>query len=407
VQSIALEAAREFILLRFALPMAEITIAKIGKSFGVTRVLTDVDLSIQEGEFLTLVGPSGCGKSTLLRIIAGLEHQDEGSVLIGDQTVDDVAPKDRDLAMVFQSYALYPHLTVAGNMAVPLRMRRHNSFQRLPLIGGFLPGSERTRLGIERDVLQAAKTLGIEELLDRKPGQLSGGQRQRVALGRAMVRQPVAFLMDEPLSNLDAALRLRMRAELVDLHRDLGTTFIYVTHDQAEAMTMSDRIAVMMAGEILQCAPPDEIYNNPADIQVAQFIGAPTINLLPAEIDGDGDVRLFGVKVGLHTSHMRGSVKIGIRPEALTLSSTAAPLRGALRHLENLGAEVFAQIEIPALDERIVIRLEPKAARGLALGDELALDLDDSAALLFDQSGKRVPIERALQDTETRIAAGV
>jgi multiple sugar transport system ATP-binding protein len=387
--------------------MAEITIAKIGKSFGDTRVLTDVDLSIREGEFLTLVGPSGCGKSTLLRIIAGLEHQDQGSIVIGDQTVDDVAPKDRDLAMVFQSYALYPHLTVAGNMAVPLRMRRQNSLQRLPLIGSLVPGTAETKLGIERDVLHAAKTLGIEELLDRKPGQLSGGQRQRVALGRAMVRQPVAFLMDEPLSNLDAALRLRMRAELVDLHRDLGTTFIYVTHDQAEAMTMSDRIAVMMAGEILQCAPPDEIYNNPADIRVAQFIGAPAINLLPVEIDGDGDVCLFGVEIGLRTNFSRGAVKIGIRPEALTLSSAATPLRGVLRHLENLGAEAFAQIEMPTLDDRVVVRLEPKAARGLRLGDELSLDFDDSAALLFDQSGKRVPIERSLQDTETRIAAGV
>ncbi len=387
--------------------MANITIVRIGKSFGETRVLTDIDLSIREDEFLTLVGPSGCGKSTLLRIIAGLEHQDQGSILIGNQTVDDVAPKDRDLAMVFQSYALYPHLTVAGNMAVPLRMRRQNGLQRLPLIGSLMPGTTRTRFGIERDVLHAAKTLGIEELLDRKPGQLSGGQRQRVALGRAMVRRPVAFLMDEPLSNLDAALRLRMRAELVDLHRDLGTTFIYVTHDQAEAMTMSDRIAVMMQGEILQCAPPDEIYNNPADIRVAQFIGAPTINLLPAEIDGDGDVHLFGVEIGLRTSLACGRVKIGIRPEALTLSSTATPLRGMLRHLENLGAEVFAQIEMPALDERLVVRLEPKAARALTLGDELALDFDNSAALLFDQTGKRVPIERALQHTETRIAAGV
>ena len=387
--------------------MTNITIAKVDKSFGSTRVLTDVDLSIREGEFLTLVGPSGCGKSTLLRIIAGLEHQDKGSIQIGNQNVDDVAPKDRDLAMVFQSYALYPHLTVAGNMAVPLRMRRQNAFQRLPLIGSLLPGTAHARLGIERDVLHAAKTLGIEELLDRKPGQLSGGQRQRVALGRAMVRQPVAFLMDEPLSNLDAALRLRMRSELVDLHRDLGTTFIYVTHDQAEAMTMSDRIAVMMQGEILQCAPPDEIYNNPTDIRVAQFIGAPTINLLPAEIDGDGDVRLFGAPIGIRTDLPPGEVKLGIRPEALALSSTATPLHGTLRHLENLGAEVFAQIELPTLAERIVIRLEPKAARALSLGNQVSLDFDDSAALLFDQSGKRVSIERTLQDTEARVAAGV
>ena len=387
--------------------MANITIAKIDKSFGQTRVLTDVDLAIREGEFLTLVGPSGCGKSTLLRIIAGLEHQDQGSILIGDQTVDDVAPKDRDLAMVFQSYALYPHLTVAGNMAVPLRMRRQSWVQRLPAIGGLMPGAADGRRTIERDVLAAAKTLGIEELLDRKPGQLSGGQRQRVALGRAMVRQPVAFLMDEPLSNLDAALRLRMRAELVDLHRQLGATFIYVTHDQAEAMTMSDRIAVMMQGEILQCAPPDEIYNDPTDIRVAQFIGAPAINLLPAEVDGDGHVRVFGVDVGMRIGSSRGPVNIGIRPEALSLSSASTPLHGVLRHLENLGAEVFAQIEVQGLSDRIVLRLEPKVARVLTLGDELSLDFDDSAALLFDQSGKRVPIEHRGDAGGQRVAASV
>ena len=387
--------------------MANITIANLDKSFGATPVLKGIDLAIQDGEFLTLVGPSGCGKSTLLRIIAGLEHQDTGSIQIDDKTVDDVAPKDRDLAMVFQSYALYPHLTVAGNMAVPLRMRRQDWMQRLPVLGGLIPGTGDIRRGIERDVLGAAKTLGIEELLDRKPGQLSGGQRQRVALGRAMVRQPIGFLMDEPLSNLDAALRLRMRAELVELHRDLGTTFIYVTHDQAEAMTMSDRIAVMMGGRILQCAPPDEVYNNPSDIQVAEFIGAPKVNILPAEIDGDGDVRLFGIDVGLRTHLPRGGVRIGMRPETLTLSPVPTPLRGELKHLENLGAEVFAQVEVQGLDERLVTRLDPKSARGLSLGDELSLDFDDGAALLFDDAGKRVAIERSENAGAKRIAAGV
>ena len=283
--------------------MAKIAIAGIDKSFGETRVLNGVDLAIRDGEFLTLVGPSGCGKSTLLRIIAGLEHQDRGSIAIASKPVDDVAPKDRDLAMVFQSYALYPHLTVAGNMAVPLRMRRQNWLQRFPLLGTLIPGATDIRRGIERDVLAAAQTLGIEQLLDRKPGQLSGGQRQRVALGRAMVREPVGFLMDEPLSNLDAALRLRMRAELVDLHRELGATFIYVTHDQAEAMTMSDRIAVMMDGEILQCASARSRSTTTRPTSVSRkFIGAPTINLLPAEIDGDGDVRLFGAEIGMRTS---------------------------------------------------------------------------------------------------------
>ncbi|MEM7045326.1 MAG: ABC transporter ATP-binding protein [Pseudomonadota bacterium] len=387
--------------------MAKIAIAGIDKSFGETRVLSGVDLAIRDGEFLTLVGPSGCGKSTLLRIIAGLEHQGQGSIAIDGGPVDDVAPKDRDLAMVFQSYALYPHLTVAGNMAVPLGMRRQSWLQRLPLLGALMPGAADIRHGIERDVLTAARTLGIEQLLGRKPGQLSGGQRQRVALGRAMVREPVAFLMDEPLSNLDAALRLRMRAELVDLHRELGATFIYVTHDQAEAMTMSDRIAVMMDGEILQCASPDQIYHDPADIRVAQFIGAPTINLLPAEIDGDGDVRLLGAEVGLRTSLPRGPVSLGLRPEAFTLSPVPTPLQGALRHLENLGAEVFAKIEIRGLDERVTLRLDPKVARGMSIGDPLALDFDDDAPLLFDQSGKRVAIDSIDTSAEQRVMASV
>lgn len=387
--------------------MATITIANVDKSFGDTAVLRDVDVAVRDGEFLTLVGPSGCGKSTLLRIIAGLEHQHSGSVLIGNNVVDEVAPKDRDLAMVLQSYALYPHLTVAGNMAVPLRMRRQSWLQRLTVLGGLMPGSGDVRRGIERDVVAAATTLGIGQLLDRKPGQLSGGQRQRVALGRAMVREPIAFLMDEPLSNLDAALRLRMRAELVELHRDLGATFIYVTHDQAEAMTMSDRIAVMMDGRVLQCAPPDEIYNEPADIRVARFIGAPTINLLPTEIDGDGHIRLFGVDVGLRTSLARGPGQLGLRPESLELSSVSTPLKSTLRHLENLGAEVFAQVEIRDVDDRVVLRLDPKAARGLKLGDPLSLEFDDSAALLFDETGKRVPIASVDIGATQRAAAGV
>ncbi len=387
--------------------MAAITVENIEKSFGDIPVLAKVGLAVRDGEFLTLVGPSGCGKSTLLRIIAGLEHQDRGSILINERLVDEVAPKDRDLAMVFQSYALYPHLTVAGNMAVPLRMRRQTWVQRLPLLGATMPGASGIRQGIERDVLAAAETLGIEELLHRKPGQLSGGQCQRVALGRAMVREPVCFLMDEPLSNLDAALRLRMRAELVELHRALGTTFIYVTHDQAEAMTMSDRIAVMMDGEILQCAPPDEIYHDPADIRVAQFIGAPTINLLPAEIDGDGDVLLFGADVGLRTSLPRGPVSLGLRPEAFTLSPVSTPLQGVLRHLENLGAEMFAKVEIHGMDERITLRLDPKVARGMTIGEPLSLDFDDDAVLLFDQADKRVAIDSVESTTARRSLVSV
>ncbi|MEM9232439.1 MAG: ABC transporter ATP-binding protein, partial [Pseudomonadota bacterium] len=258
--------------------MAAITLNGITKSFGDTSVLKGIDLNVTDGEFLTLVGPSGCGKSTLLRIIAGLEQQNGGDVRIGNRLINSVRAAERNLAMVFQSYALYPHLTVAQNMAVPLRLRELGFFERFPLIGRMMARAEHA--AIIEQVHETADVLQIGPLLDRKPGQLSGGQRQRAALGRAMVRKPVAFLMDEPLSNLDAALRVHMRAELAELHRDLGATFIYVTHDQAEALTMSDRMAVMMGGEILQLAPPDEVYTNPTDLRVAQFVGSPKINAL-------------------------------------------------------------------------------------------------------------------------------
>ncbi len=255
--------------------MATLALRGLSKSFGATQILKQVDLSVADGEFLSLVGPSGCGKSTLLRIVAGLESADKGSVEIGGAPAGHLRAADRDLAMVFQSYALYPHLTVAGNIAVPLRMRRLTAAQRLPLLGPVLPGARSRGREIEARVRAVADMLDIAHLLDRRPGQLSGGQRQRVALGRAMVREPAAFLLDEPLSNLDAKMRLQTRTEIAALNRRLGTTFLYVTHDQVEAMTMSDRIAVMMDGEILQLGTPEELYDRPADIRVARFIGSP------------------------------------------------------------------------------------------------------------------------------------
>jgi multiple sugar transport system ATP-binding protein len=260
--------------------VSRVSVRSLTKSFGNIPVLKDISLDAAAGEFLTLLGPSGCGKSTLLRIIAGLEAQDLGSVSIGERTVDGVRPKLRDVAMVFQSYALYPHMTVGENMALPLKMRRLRPWQRLPLIGKFMPGSRRISKDIMREVTAVAEAIEIAALLDRKPGQLSGGQRQRVAVGRAMVRRPAVFLMDEPLSNLDAKLRVQMRAEIKELHRKLGITFLYVTHDQAEAMTLSDRVAVMLDGELLQVAPPQEIYANPANRRVAEFVGVPKINSL-------------------------------------------------------------------------------------------------------------------------------
>ena len=236
--------------------MAGLSITSVTKRFGETEVLKGVTLDVADSEFVSLVGPSGCGKSTLLRIIAGLEDPTHGKIFIGGEDVTGVRAADRNLSMVFQSYALYPHLTVAENIAVPLRMRSLSASQRLPVIGPFLPGAKDRSAQIASAVNDAAEMLEIGALLDRKPGQLSGGQRQRVALGRALVRNPAAFLLDEPLSNLDAKLRVQTRAEIAQLHRRLNATFVYVTHDQVEAMTMSDRIAVMMDGEILQCDAP-------------------------------------------------------------------------------------------------------------------------------------------------------
>ncbi|RUW39697.1 ABC transporter ATP-binding protein, partial [Mesorhizobium sp. M8A.F.Ca.ET.021.01.1.1] len=236
-------------------------------------------LDAEAGEFIALVGPSGCGKSTLLRILAGLDHADSGEIFVGGKDMSAVAAADRNIAMVFQSYALYPHLTAGQNIAVPLAMKRLSRTQRLPLVGSALPGQKEIRAGISRDVREMATVLKIDHLLDRKPGQMSGGQRQRVALARAMVRHPSIFLMDEPLSNLDANLRVHARGEIVELHRRAGVPTLYVTHDQAEALSMADRVAVMIGGNLLQLAAPEAIYNDPAHIEVARFVGQPRINI--------------------------------------------------------------------------------------------------------------------------------
>src|SRR5947208_5975678 len=255
--------------------MASVELKSISKSFGAAPILSGIDLDVADGEFLTRVGASGCGKSTLIPIIAGLEPQSSGSVLINGAAVDHLRPHERRVAMVFQSYALYPHMRVFANIGLPLMMSRLNLFERLPLLRMLSTRRRRIMADIEREVRAVAAQLQIDALLERRPSQLSGGQRQRVALGRAMVRHPAVFLMDEPLSNLDAKLRVHMRSELAELHDRLGTTFIYVTHDQVEAMTMADRVAMMDAGRILQIGKPGELYANPANVKVAQFIGSP------------------------------------------------------------------------------------------------------------------------------------
>ena len=371
--------------------VASITLNGIRKSFGDTEVLRTLDLEIRDGEFLTLVGPSGCGKSTLLRIIAGLETQSAGDVLIGGRIVNDVRPSRRDLAMVFQSYALYPHLTVAENMLTPLKLRDLGFAERLPILGPLMARSKYRTLYAQ--VREAADTLRIGDLLDRKPGQLSGGQRQRAALGRAMVRKPVAFLMDEPLSNLDAALRVHMRSELAELHLALATTFIYVTHDQAEALTMSDRMAVMMGGEILQLDSPEVMYADPRDRRVAEFIGTPSINILPGEVDTHGHISVLGVPIVGQLVDSARQVSVGLRPEHLEMSATGAPNAGfpfRVTHRENLGADMYLYGSVNDTEHRLIVRTTPAEAHDLPIGAEALLVARPGAALIFGTDDRRL-----------------
>ncbi|MEC4684533.1 MAG: ABC transporter ATP-binding protein [Nitrospirota bacterium] len=287
--------------------MAEIKLENVNKAFKDTVVIRDMYLTIAEGEFFTFLGPSGCGKSTILNMITGLEPVTSGSIYFDNTLVNDLSPKDRDVAMVFQSYALYPHMTVYENIAFPLKMKKTD------------------KKTIRKEVKKVASILGLEELLHRKPKELSGGQRQRVALGRAIIRKPKVFLMDEPLSNLDARLRIEMRAELKRLHRELKTTIVYVTHDQAEAMGLSERIAVLHMGEIQQCATPLEIYTRPANTFVAGFIGSPSMNFFEAEVLSKKPLRagcnnrVFEPEV--RTIPEADTILLGIRPEDITVST--------------------------------------------------------------------------------------
>jgi len=369
--------------------MAKIELSAIRKTFDAVEVLKGVDLAIEDGEFISLVGPSGCGKSTLLRIIAGLELQNSGEVRIDGVQVDGIRPSARNLAMVFQSYALYPHLSVFDNIAVPLRMRRLSAFERLPLLGRFLPGRRRTEQGIRSDVERVAAQLEISSLLNRKPGQLSGGQRQRVAVGRAIVRQPVAFLFDEPLSNLDAKLRVHMRAEIAQLHRRLKSTFVYVTHDQAEAMTMSGRIAVMIGGDIVQVGTPAEVYENPRDIRVAEFVGSPKINALPGRIRSDGGLEALGRILGLSSVATAGKCTICVRPERIALGGGEFSFSGTVVHLENMGSEAFVHLRSDGIDIPVVARVND-VNQLPSIGSSIAYGFVPEAVRAFDANGGRV-----------------
>jgi multiple sugar transport system ATP-binding protein len=376
--------------------LSGVSVRSVSKSFGETHVLRDVSLEVGPREFLTLLGPSGCGKSTLLRIIAGLEQADEGSIALGGQAVDGLLPRERDVAMVFQSYALYPYMTVAENIGLPLLMRRTQPWQRLPLMRRLHPGARAASGTIARDVRHAAEALQIESFLDRKPAQLSGGQRQRVALARAMVRNPRVFLMDEPLSNLDAKLRVAARAEIAELHRRAGVAFMYVTHDQAEAMTMSDRVALMMNGEILQVAPPAEIYDRPAELRVAEFIGSPRINVLPGTARADGGIDVpGGVLAGPCGLAAATELSVGIRPEHCEVQASHGPrlageLGGIVRHRENLGSDLFLHVEADGGGPHIVARGAPEIADTVPPGACVVLRPRPGRALLFDRAGQRI-----------------
>lgn len=373
--------------------MGEIELQSIGKSYGETLALCDINLTIHDGEFLTLVGPSGCGKSTLLRIIAGLEEQSRGKVLIDGKDVNRVRACNRDLAMVFQSYALYPHLTVWQNMITPLRLRDLSSLERFPVLGRFVPGQREKMKKLENLAHETAATLKLDRLLDRKPGQLSGGQRQRVALGRAMVRKPKAFLMDEPLSNLDAALRVHMRAELAELHRNLNTTFIYVTHDQAEALTMSDRIAIMIDGEIIQLGTPDEIYKNPRDRRVAEFVGSPKINILSGDVDEGGNVLIMGNHTGIRISKKLTRVHLGIRPEHFRLANgngarDSWPFR--VTYKENLGSDFYLHGHLSDMQDKVITRVTPDEVGKISIGETVKVKARKGKPMVFCDNDCRV-----------------
>lgn len=377
--------------------MARISVRNISKSFAATggravNVLSGLSLDVADGEFLTVLGPSGCGKSTLIRIIAGLEPQSAGTVEIDGRCVDRLRPAERNVAMVFQSYALYPHLTVAANLALPLTMRLMNSLQRLPWLGRLMPGFREVDASIRHDVEEVAMALGLSQLLDRKPGQLSGGQRQRVALARAMVRHPAAFLMDEPLSNLDANMRAQMRAEIAELHRRLGVTFIYVTHDQAEAMTMSSRIVVMLEGRIQQVGPPREVYEDPATLSVASFFGEPSINRLAGRVRQDGAVECHDLLLpaGLDLE-AHSPITVAIRPENLVVA-TAATVHGfaaTVMWTEYLGSATLVHARL--IDGTPVVARATPSAPSLAAGEAIKLKLDGSP-LLFDAQGERLRV---------------
>jgi len=349
--------------------MSEIQISSLKKAYDDVEVIHGIDAHIEEGEFTVLVGPSGCGKSTLLRMIAGLEDVTAGDIAIGDTIVNDLAPRERNIAMVFQNYALYPHMTVAENMGYALKIKR-------------TPKAE-----IAEAVKEAAVILGLENLLDRKPGQLSGGQRQRVAMGRAIVRAPEVFLFDEPLSNLDAKLRVKMRGEIKKLHQRLGTTIVYVTHDQVEAMTMADKIIVLNGGHISQVGSPLELYDHPANKFVATFIGSPAMNIIPAKVIDKDTLHLTdGQSVDFpNTLPADADVEIGIRPEDLEL--TVDGLGCVVDLIEPTGAETMVSVSLAGA----TVLLTVSERVSVSSGERISVKFPTAKSHVFDpKTGERI-----------------
>jgi multiple sugar transport system ATP-binding protein len=354
--------------------VAGLELKNIYKAYGNVEVIKGVDLSINHGEFVVFVGPSGCGKSTLLRMIAGLEEISAGELYIGDKLCNDVEPRDRSIAMVFQSYALYPHMTVYDNVGFGLKLAK-------------TPKDIR-----DQKIREAARILKMEHLLDRKPGQLSGGQRQRVAIGRAIVRQPEVFLFDEPLSNLDAALRVDTRMEIAKLHADLGATMIYVTHDQVEAMTLADKIVVLDAGVVQQVGAPIELYQRPANLFVAGFIGSPKMNFVQVTVEAvehgaivvnSKDVANLRIPARTEGVNVNDLLTLGVRPHDLSPSSSGAVV-GRVGLVERLGNETIVNVELASGTPWLAVLDGDQALR---VGESLALSADPAKAVLFDSDG--------------------
>ncbi|WP_304622655.1 ABC transporter ATP-binding protein [Pelagibacterium xiamenense] len=359
--------------------MSDLTLKSIRKSYGAVEVIKGIDLEIAHGEFVVFVGPSGCGKSTLLRMIAGLEEITAGSLHIGNVLCNDVEPRDRGIAMVFQSYALYPHMTVYDNVGFGLKL------------------AKAPKDGRDKKIRDAARILQMEHLLDRKPSQLSGGQRQRVAIGRAIVRQPEVFLFDEPLSNLDAALRVDMRMELSKLHQELGATMIYVTHDQVEAMTLADKIVVLNGGEVQQAGAPIELYQHPANLFVAGFIGSPKMNFLPVTVKGiEGDTIVvqadeiddLRVSIPGATARPGDAMTLGIRPHALRTGADG-PIKGTVDLVERLGNETIVNFRLGGGTQWLAVL---DGDMPLHRGQTVGFTAPEGEPVLFDRDGRNIAI---------------